>query len=373
MANVTHITTVHSPLDNRIFFKQCRSLAEFGHTVHLVVPHDRDEVVDGVQVCAIPIPSSRWSRLLFTGWQAVRRAWRTGAEIYHFHDPELAPWCLGLRLTGKNVVYDVHEDYFTSVASTKNYLGPFRHYLAHVVSLMERTIARAFEVVVAEKYYLRKFPDALPILNYPIVDSKADDATVGDIGQATSPRRLIYTGGIHSLRGAVEHAGIVRSMSDVEVHFVGRAAPGAARAIREAAGDGWDRVVMDANDAYISPSRIKAAYDRGGWLAGLAVFPPDPHFVEKELTKFFEYMLAGIPVICSRFPVWERLIEGNGCGICVDPGNPQELVDAVIRLRDDPQLARQMADNGRRVVRESLNWHSQAAELDALYARLSAN
>ena len=55
------------------------------------------------------------------------------------------------------------------------------------------------------------------------------------------------------------------------------------------------------------------------WTAGLALFPDTPHYREKELTKFFEYMAAGLPIICSDFPVWRELVERHRLGLCVDP------------------------------------------------------
>ena len=69
----------------------------------------------------------------------------------------------------------------------------------------------------------------------------------------------------------------------------------------------------------------RKALRQGGWLAGLAIFPPNPHYYEKELTKFFEYMGAGLPIVCSDFPAWRTLMAETGAGICVDPQDPESI------------------------------------------------
>ncbi len=107
---VCHLTSVHIPFDTRIFYKECRSLADAGYEVHLIAPHDRDETVDGIHLHAVPKRRNKLKRMVFTTIAVLKKALSLDAALYHFHDPELLKYGLKLIGKGKKVIYDSHED-----------------------------------------------------------------------------------------------------------------------------------------------------------------------------------------------------------------------------------------------------------------------
>jgi glycosyltransferase involved in cell wall biosynthesis len=56
-----------------------------------------------------------------------------------------------------------------------------------------------------------------------------------------------------------------------------------------------------------------------------------------------EAMLAKCAVVAAREGAMVELIESGKTGLLFDPGNAQDLADAVVQLAADPALARQMA------------------------------
>lgn len=71
--------------------------------------------------------------------------------------------------------------------------------------------------------------------------------------------------------------------------------------------------------------------------------------------KLFDYMAAGRPVLCAVAGDMAELVETAGAGIAVPPQNPQELVDAIARIRSQPELAAQWASNGKQFIRENFD------------------
>ena len=107
---VAHLSPHRDPFEPRTFF-EALSGAAAGLDVMVVAPHERDETREGVRILGIPRYRHRLERVTITCWRCVRRAMAERPDIYHLHEPDLIPWGLWLRLSGRRVLYDVHEDY----------------------------------------------------------------------------------------------------------------------------------------------------------------------------------------------------------------------------------------------------------------------
>ena len=104
--------------------------------------------------------------------------------------------------------------------------------------------------------------------------------------------------------------------------------------------------------------------------AGMVTFLPLPNHIDAQPNKMFEYMSAGIPVIGSNFPLWKEIIEGNKCGICVDPTNPQSIANAIDYIMQNDALAEQMGKNGREAVMKKYNWSVEEKKLVEVYTKI---
>ena len=371
MAKVVHLTSVHPPFDVRIFYKECKTLAQGGYEVVLIAPHTQDEIVEGVRIRAVPKPRGRLQRMSCTTWRVFCAALQEKADLYHFHDPELILSGLLLKWVAKaKVIYDVHEDNVASLYQ-KSYLPCWlRRVLGRLMETLERVAGAFLQVAIAEKYYARRFPKATSVLNYPQINSSP--TSVARFNNQIRRNRLLYTGTVSQDRGALIHAQIANIVPEVEVYIVGRCPHELAKKMQQQARDGASRLHIEGQGERVPYERIQAYYQQGDWLAGLAIFPATPAYIEKELTKFFEYMWAGIPVLCSDFPVWRSLIEKTGAGMVVDPDDNEAIAKTIRWLLEHPDEAEAMGKRGQEAVRTRYNWDVEAQKLLNLYRSLLA-
>ena len=68
---------------------------------------------------------------------------------------------------------------------------------------------------------------------------------------------------------------------------------------------------------------------------------------------------------------WKEIIEGNKCGICVDPLNVEEISEAIQWIINNPEKAEEMGKNGKKAIESKYNWEFESKKLVSLYEKLT--
>ena len=66
----------------------------------------------------------------------------------------------------------------------------------------------------------------------------------------------------------------------------------------------------------------------------------------------------------------QEIVEGNNCGICVNPLEPKEIAKAIDYIINHPNEAEQMGQNGKKAVLEKYNWGVEEKKLFEIYKEL---
>jgi glycosyltransferase involved in cell wall biosynthesis len=361
---VIHLTSVHQPFDTRIFYKECVSLAQAGYDVVLIAPYDHSKTRLGVHIQAVSRPSGRKQRIRRPIWQVYRAALAENGDLYHFHDPELIPVGLLLKLHGKNVVYDVHEDTPVQIRN-KAYLAPWMRFLASNAMRFANFIAGHVldGIIGAIPEITAQFPEskAITLHNYPSLQL-IDRAQTADAPRSAGAV-IIYAGGLRPIRGICELINAVDQMDHpAELWLLG---PWISEEFEEKCRQlpGWEKVrylgMVDPNQVY---GYLKLAD------IGLATLHPRRNYLISLPVKAFEYMACSLPVVMSDFPYWRQRF--GGAARFIDPQDPDAIAAAITDLIEHPDKAETMGQTGRRMVEETYSWEAEAPKLLTLYDRI---
>ena len=148
---VCHMTSTHFAKDQRIFRKECVSLAKYGYDVYLV-EQGASEERDGVHIVGTGEENKgRFYRLLKRPRNVYKIAKKLDADIYHFHDMELLPFGMKLKRKGKKVIFDCHEDFAPSFADSDALPFPacVRKMLAKMYSRYEKHVVKKMDAVIS--------------------------------------------------------------------------------------------------------------------------------------------------------------------------------------------------------------------------------
>jgi len=362
---VCHFSSVHKVNDIRVFRKQCTTLAQGGHDVTLIACPAK---VDGGPVRIVPVkpPKNRIARMLFHSYRVYGLARRENADIYHFHDPELLPYALLLKLQGRRVIYDSHECLVEDLVTKEWIPQLLRRPMAYVLEQIENFVgARLSAIVAATPHIARRFQPVnaatAAIINYPLsteFDHQHKDEAIERDG-------VCYVGAISFIRGIMPLLDSLDA-TDGKTRFrlAGLLADESVeRACRNHRN--WSRVEFHGQT---DRQGVADIYRRS--FAGIVNFLPAPNHIHSQPNKLFEYMSAGIPVICSDFALWKSVIEDGECGLCVDPASSEALAAAINILATDESICTRFSRNGRRLIEQNFTWEREGEKLLELYGKL---
>lgn len=365
---VCHMTSAHTQEDDRIFCKECISLAKAGYEVYEVARGDSYNK-NGVHIVGIgEIPGGRLQRMTKGAKLVYQKALELNCDLYHFHDPELLPYGLKLKKAGKKVVFDSHERY-TYQLLDKPYLPAWvRSPLAKLYGLYENRVLRQLDAVIFPCTLDGKNPFEGLCRRTPIISNAAildEFYNRFDPDREKKSRQICYVGGLTEARGitadmiAAKKAGAVLALagdfSSEEYHHTLRNMP------EYACVDYRGKLNREQVADLIAESHVGLCtlLDRGQYL-----------HLDTFGIKVFEYLSMGIPVILSKSDFNCRMTGKYGFGICVDPDNVDEIADAIQYLLDHPDETKRMGENGRKAVKEEFNWGVEEKKLLRLYKEI---
>jgi glycosyltransferase involved in cell wall biosynthesis len=288
-------------------------------------------------------------------------------DAVHAHDAAmLAPGWVAACVTGACLVYDTHE-LATGVAYRS------RPWSALVWVLERLVIGRCAAVITVsggiarrlQSLYDLRHPPAV-VRNVPELDRNGARAGLRErlgIGDAAL---VLHQGALAPGRGCEVLVIAMADVPDAHLVFLGTPWPGyegVVEALAERLGL-RDRVHL----APAVPATELLAHTREADV-GVALLEDTCENHRLALpNKVFEYVAAGVPVVASRLPELQRLVERHEIGWTAPPGEPDQIAE---RLRT--ALAARSNGNARErvlVAAGALQWATEREALLRVYREL---
>lgn len=368
MLKVCYFTS-KSASDVRVFEKECTSLVKFGYEVYLIAPNAKNEIKNGVKIIGIPYNKKGiFNRIFILPRLLYKKALTINADIYHFNDPASLHYGAKLKRKGKKVIFDSFEDHPSLFFEKKSLPYIIRYTISKLYSIYEFYKCKKFDGLIFCYHWTQDRLDKACInnqlvFNFPIL--KSDSV----IKQNNYNNAICYAGLISSMWNIENIIDSLSHFENVQFNLAGN--PADELYLRKlTSNENWQKVnylgqikYEDVNEKIFSKSNIA--------MALLDYIPLcKGNIGNMSNNKLFEYMLAGLPVICTDFILWKDVIEVNKCGICVNPNNVKSITNAIKYLLNNPDTAQQMGENGKRMVETKYNWGYEETKLNQLYNSL---
>ncbi|MFY8021333.1 MAG: glycosyltransferase [Bacteroidia bacterium] len=375
---VCHFSSVHSIDDTRVFHRECVSLAQDFQVTYIGIGDFKGDR-NGVQVIGLKASKSKLFRAFFTGFKAFTEAIKTDACIYHIHDPEMIPFGIFLSISGKQVIYDIHENTYGDIQYREWIPIKWRKLIGKFYQLMLKAANNYLHIipVIANKSFQNRL--FLKEGNFTCIQNFAP------INQLSKYRvenryelvenKVLYAGliqdhyyDIHPLLEAIEL--LNQKGFYVNLHVAGFL--------------GWgnmDEILSHhpqlKKEQVIFHGKLKPdeVYQLSkSCKIGVCLKNQPEHLVFSHERKLFEYIALGLPSIFCNNQIYLELNSPHEIGIPVNLQSATEISEAFFMLLSDTNLQQKMAKNCIQLAENSANWESEYLKLQNCYTQqISAN
>ncbi len=362
---ICHFSSLHHRFSNRVFQKQLKSLVCNGknEVYYIVADGKGDEIKDGVKIIDVGRAKNRRDRLKNINKAIYDKCLLIDCDIYQFHDPELIIQGVKLAKLGKNVIFDSHEDSPAQYFGRRDRSFFNRLIVSNLLKFFERIKCAQFAgIIAATDHIADKFSkfhnNVIPIRNYPILKDQ-----FVSINWSNKKDDVCFIGGMTEIRGIRE---LIDAMEDLpyKLHLVGKFTPPSFRD-KCMQSKGWKNVI---EHGFLSREESKEILKIS--KIGIVTYLPHPNHTEAQPNKIFEYLVSGVAIVCSNFPLWKKLIGKSS--IAVDPSNPSEISKAIVSLINNDKIEQEVI-NGQKYALQNYSWHQEAKRLVEFYENILKN
>ncbi|GAB4371593.1 MAG: glycosyltransferase [Calditrichia bacterium] len=367
------IHTTISPCDNeRRIFNEALTAARNGYQVQILALKTPDvppvSLMETVEIQRLTIRFWQKGALKFLCFNQ-KLFWhllRSDFSLLHAHDLWVLPAsAIASILKRKPLIYDAHEFYRGLKIFREKKISALIWKMAEWLFIRRAgkiLVVNQFHADLYKKTYQRIEPP-LVIQNLPFRHESGNSESLPGFSERSAT--VVFQGILKPGRGLRQMIEAFDYLDDIAFELIG-----------------FGEIEEELRDLVEKGGRREKIHFRGKMnlreishitqraRAGVVLFEPDSiNYRYAAPNKFFEYVMAGTPVIASDIPTFRSFLEEFEVGVLVDPYSPEDIARAIRQVVTDENRWNRLHQACKQ-AREHWNWESQEKKLLSLYREI---
>lgn len=357
-------------------YNEAKALIEKGHEVTVVVwdrlkQHQKEDFIEGIRVYRIHNDFSMnllpndilrnpfwWYKSYKKGIEIRKKDF--DYEVVHCHDLDtLAAGILLRNKTGCKLVYDAHEIFGYMIEEN------VPTFVSKAAFLLEKKLVKKVDHIITVNEPLQRYFKEISKKPIQIVMNCKNIKTYEYTETKNNIFTILFIGSIDRGRMFPEIIDTIGNISNVKFVIAGK---------------------MENIKLYNQVKYVASKYKNVEFLgqipfsdvmdltfnADIVINPMDSSLRNSKITtpnKLLEAMAAGKPIICNKNTHAGDLTEKYNCGITVE-SNLESIKNGILKLRDNPDLCKELGKNGLNAAISKFNWSQQKEKLLNIYKNI---
>ncbi|MHA1833167.1 MAG: glycosyltransferase family 4 protein [Candidatus Baldrarchaeia archaeon] len=348
--------------------KEAKALVDNGHRVTVIVwdrhgEYEKRGKVDDIDIIRLRVSGATrsiygnmvktilwWKKI----YKEVSKLLKKGCQfdVVHCHDLDTLP--VGVLLKRKlnsKLIYDAHEIYGYMLKDDHPIISKFAFLLE---KLLVKFVDHIITIDEPFKEYFEKFNKPVTIV------MNCKDLIYNEYSPPNNPVfTLVYIGLMSKGRFFPDILDVVGNLENVKLILAGKK-------------EGLFEEIKNYSKRFDNIEFL-------GTIPSSKILPltkkADATFIITDLkgqhkmnvfNKQFEAMVCGRPIIVTKGTYAGKMTEELKCGLTVDY-NRDSVRDAIVMLRDNPELCRKLGENAFKAAKERYNWNVEKRKLLEVY------
>ena len=384
MARICMLSVQHSPLDDRINFKEAQTLVKSGHEVVQVCAAnpegelydmgdkellnrngEREILANDIPTTSVPLPRGveKLTNKLFLGrYQKdyLKAAIDWKADVYHCHEP--LSLYFGIKageVTGAKVVFDSHESWVEGRPKEQ---------------FIQRTVFPKLKFLISANQLTRGYLTCLNRnLESEVIYNAAEPQLYEQVKASQSPL-IVHDGNLPFNRGLklmLESIKLLRNaIPEVKLKLIGETS-GAER---------------DFLTSFVREHELEQHVYETGWVnynqvagqlneASIGIIAKEPttnNVLGGPPIKYYNYLAAGLAIVDVNMPETTRLLSMHKCGVSLREHSPELMADTLQKMLNNKEQLMDFQQSAKTAF-ASLNWQEEGKKLIRFYDQFILN